>query len=111
MGAQRGPTLSPVSIDGDASEDGDDETGGPNVEGYPREPVAAAIKVAIDGFEASTEEEVLRLLREVRNRLEVLSRDRLVAALGDDDQEVADELDAVFAWFHEHGDLLTPDDS
>lgn len=65
-------------------EEEDDEGPGPGVENYPKEPVEQAISVAIDGFDSSKQKSVLQTLKEILNRLEVVTGgDALEVALQD----------------------------
>ena len=76
---------------------------------YPKTEVASAIDTAIDGFQASRQGNVVQILREIRNRLEVLSdHDRLREALRERDtaaEATRQEFNVIVAWFDAHRDL------
>ncbi len=101
---------SPIS---DLMTDEDDEDGegaGPEVINYPREKVARAIEVAIDGLNAADQIDVLRILREIRNRLDALSEGaRLRTSLeadDDDAQAIREETAAIISRCNEYRHLL-----
>lgn len=104
--ADASPTLVSPSEPDDAVDEDEDDNGeegpGPEVANYPKEPVTRAIQGAIDGFDASRQEDVLRTLNEVRNRLESLSvDDRLTSllSLGDAASESArGHLATIVEW-------------
>ncbi|MBI2502518.1 MAG: hypothetical protein HYW07_04700 [Candidatus Latescibacteria bacterium] len=102
----------PSVADDEEEEDDDGEGPGPEVVNYPRTQVARAIETAIDGFLASRQADILRLLREIRNRLEVLSDgDRLREGLraGDAPAEAArGEFKEIVTWIDENRDLGEP---
>jgi hypothetical protein len=106
-----GPTLvSPSETAPDESDEDDDEVdeGGASVTDYPPE-IGRMIDVAIDGYNASRQSDVLRTLREVVNRLDSLpSREQLVAALADepDGEDVRQAIASILAWANEHRTLL-----
>ena len=92
--------------------DDDDEDGegpGPEVANYPKKQVARAIENAIDGFKTSRHADIFRVLREIRNRLNVLSdgnRLRNELQAGDATaQSAREEFTAILEWFDEHRDL------
>lgn len=79
----------------------DDDTPGPNVPNYPRDDVRDAIDNAIDGFEASMTDDVAKTLRQILNRLEIVSSqgEKLSQALsGEHSETVRDVLAAIVAW-------------
>lgn len=93
-------------------EDDSDEEGegpGPEVANYPRSQVRRSIGVAIDGFRAAREADVLSILREIRNRLDVLSDgERLQQALHGGDaaaDSVRAEYRAIIEWIDSHREL------
>lgn len=90
-------------------DDGEDEGDGPEVTNYPKAQVARAIEVAIDGFKASGQSDALRILREIRNRLQALDEgNRLRQSLVDgseSSQEVGEEFRAIVAWVEENRHL------
>ncbi|WP_328381137.1 hypothetical protein OHQ88_27940 [Micromonospora zamorensis] len=106
------PVAIPSSENGDEDDeddDGVDDTEGPEVSGYPKRPVATSIKVAIDAFDASTQD-ITQAVREVRNRLDNLSRDRRLAiALGEEDSRevVLAEIRAIIALVDEWRGLVS----
>ena len=65
------------------------EPPGPNVPNYPKQEVADAIDNALDGFQASQTDDVIKTLRQIRNRLDVLTDDRaqLAQALASENQD------------------------
>lgn len=100
----------PIDDDDELLED-ETEGPGPDVPNYPKSDVSSAIKVAIDGFDASRQGDVVQILREVRSRLDILAeQDRLRRSCGD--PELADALHAelahVIAWTDLHRDLVQP---
>jgi hypothetical protein len=82
------------SVEDDEEDDEDaEESGGPDVPNYPRSAVSSAIEVAIDGFQASKQDDVLQILREVENRLDVLlTADRLRNAFSAADHDDLEEM-------------------
>lgn len=76
---------------------------------YPKTQVAHAIQTAIDGFKASCQGDILRILREIRNRLETLDdQDRLRKGLREGDaaaEEARQEFNAIVAWFDARRDI------
>ena len=89
-----------------------DETGttpedpGPVVTNYPKSEVRGLLEDAIDRYESAKIEDVLKIVREVNNRLDALigvNADRLGPALATDETLVLREaVDAMSAWFEEH---------
>lgn len=98
-----------AAADEDEDEDELDEPPGPNVPNYPRTDIRDAIDNAIDGFEASMTDDVAKTLRQILNRLQVLSDTggKLDQALaGEHAAKVRDALGEVIAWADRHRDLL-----
>lgn len=103
----------PISIAPEDLDDDEDEAEtdppGPNVPNYPKQEVADAIDNALDGFQASQTEDVIKTLRQIRNRLDVLTDDRaqLAQALASENQ---DQVRAAFGdildWVDSHRDLV-----
>jgi hypothetical protein len=95
--------------DGDDDDDDDEpEPPGPNLPNYPQAQVGTAIDNAIDGFQASQTDDVVKVLGQIRNRLDVLTDDRgsLARALQSDDKdEVRAALQQVLDWVDEHRGL------
>jgi len=86
---------------GDDSAEEEIEPPGPNVPNYPKAAIADAIENALDGFQASRLDDVAKTLRQVQNRLEVLTDDRrqLERALqSDDSDQVRTALGAILTW-------------
>jgi hypothetical protein len=105
------PDLAQVTVEQDEDEEGDaEEPPGPNVPNYPGSAIADAVENAIDGFEASQADDVVKTLRQVLNRLQILSdpEGHLVQALsGDRSSEVRAALGEVISWADRHRDLLS----
>lgn len=99
--AETGPDESDVE-EGDGAEDG-----GPTVTNYPSA-IGRIIDVAIDGYQASRENDVLKTIREVVNRLESLTEeDRLASAIdGEEGATVKDALREIIEWADEHRGLM-----
>ena len=100
--------IAPDEPDGDDDEE-DSEPPGPNVPNYPKQEVTDAIDNAIDGFQASQTDDVIKTLRQVRNRLDVLTDDRaqLAQALTSENQEqVRAAFQDVLDWVDSHRGLL-----
>ncbi|MGW2049481.1 hypothetical protein ACWCPF_30500 [Streptomyces sp. NPDC001858] len=97
-----GPSALPENDTGDEELDADpeEEGPGPDVENYPKGEVSSAIDLALDSFKASRQDDVVKVLQEVCNRLEALGDgDRLSAALaGEDGALVRNSLTKVFQW-------------
>lgn len=109
----RGELADPIGIAPDEPESDDDEEDreppGPNVPNYPKQEIADAIDNALDGFQASQIDDVIKTLRQVRNRLDVLTDDRgqLAQALASDNQEqVRAALREVLHWVDSYRSLL-----
>lgn len=92
-----------------ADENGESaEPPGPNVPNYPREVVTDAIENALDGFQASQTDDVVKMLRQVRNRLDVLTDDRGMLALAltsDNAEQVRAAFMAVVGWVDDNRNL------
>jgi hypothetical protein len=98
-----------VLVDEDSEDEEEPEPPGPNVPNYPKTQVADAVDNALDGFQASRTDDVIKTLRQVRNRLEILTDERgqLQRALqaGDSDQ-VRNALRLVIDWVDQQRPLL-----
>lgn len=92
----------------DDLDDEDDEGPGPDVRNYPKAEVSDAIQLAIDAFESSRQEDLVRMLREARNRLEVsIEGNRLRSECGQPGGEaLRREVAAIVAWADHHRDLV-----
>lgn len=104
------PEVVDVAPGADDDEDRD-EPPGPNVPNYPVQTIEDAIENAIDGFEASMTDDVAKTLRQVLNRLEVLSDEggklqRAVA--GEHAGTVRAALAQVVDWADRHRELVSP---
>lgn len=100
--------LAPAA-DEDEDDDELDEPPGPNVPNYPRTDIRDAIDNAIDSFEASMTDDVAKTLRQILNRLQVLSDTggKLDQALaGDHAARVRDALSEIIAWADRNRNLL-----
>ena len=79
---------------------------GPVVTNYPKSEVRGILDDAIDRYESAQIKDVLKIVREVNNRLDALisdNADRLSPALVIDETLVLREaVDAMTAWFKEH---------
>jgi hypothetical protein len=91
-------------LDGDEE---DSEGPGPEVRNYPRVEVSDAIQLAIDAFESSRQDDLVRMLREARNRLGAsIVGDRLRRECAQPSGEkLRSEVAAIVAWADEHRDL------
>lgn len=101
-------SIAPEESDGEEEEE-DTEPPGPNVPNYPKKEVADAIDNALDGFQASLTEDVIKTLRQVRNRLDVLTDDRaqLAQALVSENQDqVRSAFQDILDWVDSHRSLL-----
>lgn len=90
-------------------EDDEAEPPGPNVPNYPKTQIADAVDNALDGFQASRTDDVVKILRQVRNRLEILTdeREQLARAIqAGDGEQIRDALRAVIDWADEQRALL-----
>jgi hypothetical protein len=102
-------TVSPNETEANDDED-DPEPPGPNVPNYPKDDVADTVDNALDGFHAAQTDDVVKTLRQVRNRLDVLTDDRarLAQALASSNAEqVRAAFEAVLDWVNEHRGLLS----
>jgi hypothetical protein len=102
-------TVSPEEAEANDDED-DPEPPGPNVPNYPKDDVADAVDNALDGFHAAQTDDVVKTLRQVRNRLDVLTDDRarLAQALASSNAEqVRAAFETVLDWVNEHRSLLS----
>ena len=114
VGLENLPTLSvPMQTspeESDDAEEEDDEVGDVSATDYAAA-IGAMIDVAIDGYQASRQADVVRTLREIVNRLELLEEERLVRALGDEEVggDVRAALGEIVGWAEEHGALLSVD--
>jgi len=92
-----------------ANENGEEaEPPGPNVPNYPKQDVTDAIEIALDGFQAAQTDDVIKTLRQIRNRLDVLTDDRemLAQALASDNGgQVREAFMTVVDWVDAHRDL------
>jgi hypothetical protein len=85
-----------------ADDDEDGEGPGPEVTNYPRDDVSRAIDNAIDAFTTAQDADVLRMLREITNRLAVLDDGNLLekalAEGGESADAIRQELKQVIEW-------------
>jgi hypothetical protein len=98
------------SVVQDTEGDEEMEPPGPNVPNYPGTKVADAVDNALDGFLASQTDDVIKTLRQVLNRLEILTDERSQLAramLTEQGQQVREALRPVIDWAAEHRSLLT----
>ena len=93
-------------VDDPDESDGEPEPPGPVVTNYPKSEVKSILDDAIDRHESAQVEDILKIVREVNNRLDALinaEEDRLGQALAMDDPPVLREaVAAMSAWFEEH---------
>ena len=86
------------------------ETPGPVVENYPKKKVKNLFEDAFDRYESAKIEDVLRVVKEINNRLDALinsNADRLGPALVTDETGVLREaVDAMSDWFEIHKEHL-----
>ena len=97
------------AADDDGDEDDLAEPPGPNVPNYPRTNIRDSIDNAIDGYEASMTEDVAKTLRQILNRLQVISEtgDQLVRALaGEHAETTRDALSEIITWCDHHRIIL-----
>lgn len=97
------------AVDEEEDEDELDEPPGPNVPNYPRDDIRDVIDNAIDGFGASMTDDVAKTLRQILNRLEVVSDTggKLDQALaGEHAVKVREALAEIVAWADRHRTLL-----
>jgi type VI protein secretion system component VasF len=90
----------------DDDEEDEEDAPAPQVSNYPKSEVGSAIDVAIDGFNASRQHDILQIAREILNRLEILA-DRLQRPV--DEAELDEALNAIVTWFDRNRSLLTDD--
>jgi hypothetical protein len=98
-----------IEIDQDSDDEEELEPPGPNVPNYPKEQIADAVDNALDGFRASRTEDVVKILRQVGNRLQILTDERgqLPRALqADDAGQVRGALRDVIDWADRQRPLL-----
>ncbi len=103
------PDLAAVTDDIDSEGDEEAEPPGPNVPNYPATDVADAVDNALDGFQASQTDDVIKTLRQVRNRLEVLTDERnqlTQALLAEQGPQVREALQSIIDWADEHRILI-----
>lgn len=108
-GALADPEVVEVAPGADDDDDEREEPPGPNVPNYPRQVIEDAIDDAIDGFQASMADDVAKTLRQVLNRLEIISdeRGRLEQALaGDHGPAVRAALGQIVDWADRHRQLV-----
>jgi hypothetical protein len=94
----------------DPDDDDFEEPPGPNIPNYPRPAIRDAIDNAIDSYSASMTDDVAKTLRQVLNRLEVLSDEggALEQALsGEHADKVREALREILAWAERHRPLLS----
>lgn len=112
------PSLaSPSETSADESEEDEEDSesrgGRPSVTNYPPAPaIGRMIDVAIDGYQASRQDDVLKVLREIVNRLESLGEDeRLATAVGDagSGAEARAALKQIIDWADQKRGLLDGD--
>lgn len=100
---------SPDESDVEEEEEDGADGGGPSVTNYPPA-IGRIIDVAIDGYQASRQSDVLKIIREIVNRLEslLMERDRLATAIEDGDEGAAikDALREIVEWADKHRGLL-----
>ena len=86
------------------------ETPGPVVTNYPKKEVKGIFEDAIDRHESAQTQDVLRVVKEINNRLDALissNADRLGPALAIDESAVLREaVDTMSAWFEKHKESL-----
>lgn len=105
------PDVVDVAPGADEDDEDREEPPGPNVPNYPRDKIKDAIDNAIDGFEASMTDDVAKTLRQVLNRLEVLSDEggKLERAIRSERGEtVREALAQVIEWSEARRHLLDP---
>lgn len=103
------PDLSSVIEDPDPDAEEETEPPGPNVPNYPAAEVADAVDNALDGFRAAQTDDVIKTLRQVWNRLGVLTDERAQlsrALLTAHAPQVRQALKPVIDWADEHRTLI-----
>jgi hypothetical protein len=98
--SQQSQLAAPSVVTKEQEDEGDEEgdVPGPVVENYPSEQVRTAIKNAIDGLNASALN-VSSTLEQASNRLETLTRDRMLAACtGEDEAKIRSYVERIIAW-------------
>ena len=101
-----------VNSNAEDSDDADTETEppGPSVTNYPKIEVKGILDDAIDRYESAQIKDVLKIVKEVNNRLDALisaDSNRLSSALATDEKSVLREaVDAMSSWFEQHGRSL-----
>lgn len=103
------PDIVDVALSADEDEEDREEPPGPNVPNYPRQAIEDAIDNAIDGFEASMTDDVAKTLRQVLNRLEILSDEggQLEHAVaGEHGDSVRAALAQIINWADRHRAFL-----
>jgi hypothetical protein len=105
------PTETSPDDSDDEGEDGSDDAGRPSVTNYPST-IGRMIDVAIDGYQASRQGDVLIILREVINRLESLEEEgRLAGAVTDlaEGRAARAALQEIVEWADQYRSLLHDD--
>lgn len=96
---------------GEAGTDDEEvEAPGPNVPNYPKAAVGDAIDDALDAFTSSQSEDVVKILNQIRNRLEALTDDRQQLAnslRGSDADTVMAALKTILDWAAEQQSLVS----
>ena len=86
------------------------ETPGPVVANYPKDEVKGVLDDAIDRHESAQIKDVLRIVKEINNRLDALissDADRLGPALAADESAVLrNAVNAMSTWFEKHKEAL-----
>jgi hypothetical protein len=105
------PTETSPDDSDDEEEDGTHDAGRPSVTNYPPT-IGRMIDVAIDGYQASQQGDVLIILREVINRLESLAEEGRLAGAISDSSEATDTraaLKEIVEWADQYRGLLHDD--
>jgi hypothetical protein len=101
-------TITPEQPESTDEDSEDVEPPGPNVPFYPKQMVTDAIENALDAFQAAQTDDVIKTLRQIRNRLDVLTDDRemLAQALeSDNGEQVREAFVTVVDWVDAHRGL------
>lgn len=101
--------LVPAVDDSDDDDDELEDPPGPNIPSYPGSDIRDAIDNAIDGYSALMTDDVEKTLRQVLNRLEVLSDEGGIleqALAGEHAARVREALGEILAWTERHRSLL-----